>query len=300
MARVGLVTTGDEQIRAEDVDIAPVLDALRGVAIDAELAVWDDTLVDWAGFDLLIMRSPWDYSERLAEFLAWLDEVSQHRPVLNPPDVIRWNLDKVYLLDLQSRGVTIVPTTLCQDLNQVTEAVAGLDVDEVVIKPTVSAASRDTELLSTTSPRVRSLAERILGLGKTVMVQPAIDSVKEVGEIASLYFDGEFSHSIRKGPLLASGGGLLGGEYTEIIDPASPSAEVRGLCDVAMKAIESIRGERLGVRETLLYARLDTVEGPDGPLLLEAELFEPSYFLDTVPGSAQSFADAVVRRIAAL
>jgi hypothetical protein len=290
MARVALVTLADETLRAYDVDIAPIVSALGETGIGADLVAWDDD-VTWGDYDLLLMRSPWDYSERLEEFLAWLDRASAVAPVLNPPEVIRWNLDKAYLLELESAGVAIVPTTLCDDLDEVDAATAALDVDHVVVKPTVSAGSRDTELLERSSPRVAELATRILGLGKTVMVQPAIGSVQTEGEIASLYFDGEFSHAIRKGPLLAPGGGLLGGEYTEVVAPAVADAATRALCDRAVDVL------RQRWAEPLLYARLDTVAGPGGPLLLEAELFEPSYFADQAPGAALRYAEAVAGRL---
>ncbi len=290
MARVALVTVRDAWLRESDVDIEPVAAALGEVGVESDVVVWDDD-VAWGGYDLVLMRSPWDYSERLEDFLAWLDRASTATTVLNPPEVIRWNLDKAYVLELERAGVAVVPTTLCDDLDAVAAATAALDVEHVVVKPTVSAGSRDTELLERTSPRVHELAERIFGLGKTVMIQPAIASVQTDGEIASLYFDGVYSHSIRKGPLLAPGGGLLGGEYTEVITPAVADDATRALCDRAMEVL----GEKW--QEPLLYARFDTVAGPDGPLLLEAELFEPSYFADQAPGSALRYAGAVSRRL---
>jgi hypothetical protein len=49
-----------------------------------------------------------------------------------------------------------------------------------------------------------------------------------------------------------------------------------------------------------LYARLDLVETNEGPALLEAELFEPSYFVHTAPASEARFASAVLARLSML
>lgn len=280
--RVGLVTSTPEAMGEVDIDMEPLRAALGRAGIISEPVVWHDAAVDWASYDLLVLRSPWDYPDRPADFMEWLASVQT--PVLNDPQIIWWNLDKVYLLELAAAGVPIVPTTVCTDLNQVR---AALPDGEVIIKPTVSAGSRDTGLFGAGDPAAVDLAGVILDKGKVPMVQPAVPSVASVGEAALLFFGGEFSHAIRKGPLLERGGGLIGGEYVEQISSHLATEAELAVARAALAVIT----ERFG---TPLYARFDIVDaGPQGSLLLEAELFEPSVFVEYADGAADRFAAAI-------
>ena len=134
------------------------------------------------------------------------------------------------------------------------------------------------------------------------MVQPCIPGVAEVGERSVVYFDGSLSHTLAKGPLLALGGGLIGGEYRETITATTVTDAEHELADTVARVVPSIL-RRNGcdcASAVPLYARYDMVMSDDGPLLLEAELFEPCFFLHTSPGSEHHFAAAVARRLDAL
>lgn len=302
MPRVALVTTDPQVVADEEVDLPILLRELARVGVVAEAPVWHDSSVDWAGFDLIVMRSPWDYPERLEEFLAWLAAVREETEVLNCPDLIRWNLDKAYLLEVAADGVPVVETHLCDSIGSVTAAIDQVESDQVVLKPNVSVGSRDTGRFDRTDVSgPASLAKTILGSGRRVLVQPGVPSVSREGEIALVYFDGELSHSLRKGPILALGGGFIGGTYTEEISAARASAQERALGDLAISAVSrgATRNGCSCADPTPLYARFDLVAGEAGPLLLEAELFEPSYFLGTSPGSEAAFSRALMRRLAA-
>ena len=93
-----------------DEDMPPLLEALRGIGAEAQVADWDDPQVDWSRFDLALLRSTWDASIRRPEFLAWSERVAKLTTLLNPPAVIRWNTDKHYLADLVRAGVPTVPS----------------------------------------------------------------------------------------------------------------------------------------------------------------------------------------------
>ena len=132
---------------AADVDLPPLLEALTGAGLAAEAACWDDPDVDWSRFGLAVLRSPWDYVPRYAEFLAWLARVERLTTVLNPPDVVRWSTDKRYLHDLAAHGVAVVPTTFHEpDAPPPGPAhLVGPPADgDLVVKPVVSAGSKDT------------------------------------------------------------------------------------------------------------------------------------------------------------
>ena len=300
MSRIALVSHGITDPVYTDHDLPLLTDALAVAGIPARIVLWTDPSIVWQDFDLVVIRSPWDYPERPREFLDWLDSVAAVTTVLNAPDLIRWNIDKTYLRDIAAvSDVPLVPTTFCTTHAEVETACAAVDAARLVIKPSVSAGSQNTGLFEVGDPAALVLADLILDLGKTVMVQPAIDGVQEHGEHALLYFNGRFSHAISKGPLLAVGGGLLGGVYTEVVAGVDPSADERAVCDVLVTAIRAVLADRgLSDAESLpLYARIDVVDDPvKGPLVLEAELFEPSLFLHSDPDAVGNFVAALRER----
>ncbi|MET1051536.1 MAG: hypothetical protein ABWX65_02750 [Mycetocola sp.] len=301
MNTIALVSHGISDPAYVDTDLPLLVDGLTAAGFDANIVLWTDDTADWSRFDLVIIRSPWDYPWQAAEFLAWLDRVSDLAPVLNAPDLIRWNIDKLYLRDIASVSlVPLVPTVFCSTMDEVDSAIRGVGARRLVVKPSVSAGSQNTGLFDAGDREAGVLASHILSLGKTVMVQPAVEGVQERGEHALLYFNGRFSHAISKGPLLAVGGGLLGGTYTETIAPVEASDEERAVGDALIDAIGTVlRNRGLPASDALpLYARIDVVDDPvHGPQVLEAELFEPSLFVDMHEDAVAHFVDAVRERL---
>lgn len=254
--------------------------ALARLLPDARWVVWDDPDVDWGAFDLVVVRSPWDYQEQRDRFLAWADRVGPDR-LRNPPSVLRWNTDKRYLLELAEAGLPVVPT-------QLGVAAIADQRGPFVVKPTVSAGSRDTarfEADDRDRARARALAERIEAGGRTAMVQPYVPSVDERGETALLFLGGTYSHAIRKGPILERGAEPTEELFAaEEIRPRTPTDAERAVAEAVL--------DHVG-RDDLLYARVDLVEDPEGrPLVLELELTEPSLFFEHAPGSAETLARA--------
>lgn len=296
-ARIAFATTVLDGTEHEDVD-RPYHErsfAEAGIAVDHP--IWHDPAVDWSAYDLVVIRSTWDYTTRLADFQAWLDRVAATTRVANPPAVIRWNLDKRYLLELAERGVPVIPTDVAETAPGVADALARHGDREVVVKPVVSAGSRHTGRFRADAAAARALAEVIFAEGVAVMVQPFARSVAEAGEVSLVLFDGEVSHAFRKGPLLAAGGGFVGGAYREDISPREADADQRAVAARCDAAVRAVCRERLGVDEALLYARYDLVRLDDGrTALLEAELFEPAFFLNVAPAGAARFRRAVLER----
>ncbi|WP_258934446.1 hypothetical protein [Nesterenkonia pannonica] len=69
----------------------------------------------------------------------------------------------------------------------------------MVIKPSLSAGAVDTELLRADSLEAKALGARILGAGRTVMIQPEIPELSEGLEKAVYFIDGKHTHTIAKG-----------------------------------------------------------------------------------------------------
>lgn len=294
--RIAFVTTELGRVH-QDVDRPFHERSFAGSGATLEFPSWRDPGVDWSGYDLAVIRSTWDYVGARAEFAAWLGRAARAVPIHNPEAVIRWNLDKRYLRDLAERGVPTIPTRFAETREAVEAALERHGDAEVVVKPVVSAGSRHTGRFRADDPAARALAQTIRAEGLAVMVQPFATSVAEGGELAVVCFDGEPAHAFRKGPLLASGGGLLGGTYQERIRREEPDEAHRRAAAACAEAVRAHCAERLGVDRPLLYARYDLVRLDDGsPALLEAELFEPAFFLNVRPEAADPFRDAVLRR----
>lgn len=289
-AAVALVTA--RAARGLDEDMPPLTAALAAAGAQAQIADWDDPQVDWARFDLVVPRSAWDYAERLPEFLAWAERVDRLSILVNPLPVVRWNTDKHYLGELARAGAPVVPTWYVEpgeDAGRTLDELLGAEAcRELVVKPAVGAGARDArrhpraargEILAHVAP--------LLAAGRSVMLQPYLESVDTCGESALMYIDGGFSHAIRKGALLPSGAPSTAGLFApEEIVARTPRADELAAADRILAAAPFAR---------LLYARVDLLRDATGaPRLLELELTEPSFFLAHAPGSAVRFAAALL------
>lgn len=272
---------------ARDEDIGPLQEACLDAGVVAEVRAWDDPTVGWARYDAVLLRSPWDYMHRLPEFLAWCDRVETLSRLWNSPDVVRWNTDKRYLGDLAARGAPVIESHF---LAPGDDPAALPDFDEFVVKPTVGAGSMDAQrYLRADRAAALAHAARLLEAGRHVLVQPYLRRVDKEGETALLYFDGEFSHAIRKAPLLRRGQPPANTITAPgAVQPRDPSAAERAVADHVLARLPFGR---------LPYARVDLLPSDAGPQLLELELTEPALFLPYAPGAAARFAATLARRL---
>lgn len=276
-----------------DEDGPALLDALRHEGIDATPRSWDDEGVDWAAHDAVIVRCTWDYWFRRDEFIAWATRVGAQTRLLNDAPTLRWNTDKHYLVALAAAGAPVAPTAVLEP----GDALPPLR-GRTVIKPAVSAGAQDSGCFEAGDDAgAAALTARIHASGRAVLVQPYLDAVDSHGETALLFFDGVFSHAIRKAALLKPGEETAPSLFEpETITPRCPSAAERRAAEAVLAHFA-----RLSVGAVPpLYARVDLIAGDDGgPLLLELELTEPSLFLGYAEGAAARFASAVARRLVA-
>lgn len=283
--RIGLATCA--QYADLDVDDRLLLEPLARLGVTAEPAVWNDPAVDWARLDAVVLRSTWDYPERLDAFLAWVNAVPH---LLNAPPIVRWNVDKHYLLEMAGAGIPIVPTRIAEPGQSPAGRGWAPDWPEVVVKPTVSAGSRDTARFANDDTRLAALVGRIHAAGRAVMLQPYQPAVDTEGETSLIFIDGAFSHAIRKGPLLPPDGSVTAALFApEEITARVATPEEQSL---GRRVLEQVVA-RFGVP---LYARVDLLPGP---LLIEVELVEPSLFLEHAPGAAERFARAIATAVGA-
>jgi hypothetical protein len=280
---------------AEFTDDDRLLALLRERGVDASIESWDDNAVNWDVFDLVAIRSTWNYTHHYEKFLRWADAIG-HR-LHNPPALVRWNSDKRYLGDLADAGLAVVGTRF------VAPGDTPPHIDgEVVVKPTVSVGARSTGRFGPGRvDAARALIASITSTGRTAMVQPYYSSVDSDGEVAIVFIDGEPSHALLKRAVLRPD------EVAPIRDDAIGAAEAMydptlvlagSATDVQLRFARAVMAEvarRFGGPP--LYARVDQVRAADGsPVLLELEAIEPNLYFDQAPGVAERLADAMLAR----
>jgi hypothetical protein len=299
MPRIAFVTAIASATLDDDMPL--LLAACARLGLRAEVRAWDDFTVSWARYDAVVLRSPWDYHTRLPEFLRWCERVDRVTRLLNPLPVLRWNTDKHYLADLEAAGIAVVPTHFVEPDAEPLPALQAFlaafpQAAECVVKPTVSAGSSDTQRYR----REQAFAAanhigRLLDAGRSAMLQPYLDAVDISGETALLFFDGVFSHAVRKAALLRPNEAPA--DHTQLANAIAVREPEADELRLAERVLATLRTRNDGLP---LYARVDLIRDAEAqPRLLELELTEPSLFFDYVPGTADRFAMVLARRIEA-
>lgn len=280
--RVALATCVD--LPEPDPDAAPLSHELAAEKLAANLLAWDDPRADWTPYRMTVLRSTWNYPLQPAAFLDWAERTAAVSSLWNPLATVRWNLHKGYLLDLERRGIPIVPTTLLRQGTQ-TELRSVMEArgwDTAVVKPAVSAASYKTMRVDREHVEAGEAHFRELLAERDVLVQDYLPSVEGHGERALVWIDGELTHAVRKSPRFE-------GQDEAVSPEAVPIAA----------AERSLAGDTIdAVERDLLYARVDVAPGPDGrPVVMELELIEPSLFFPQSPQALARFVAGIRRRL---
>ncbi len=273
-----------------DDDLAvPPLEAL-GMSVDT--LPWREAGASLAGPALALVRSTWDYHRHVEDFLAALESMEGRGvQVENAIPLLRWNLDKRYLRWLEERGVPIVPTVWLDrglEPGTLSDRVAEVGGEEVVLKPVVGAGSDDTLRIPLAEAPAREKEALDLFRGRPLQLQPFLPVVVEEGEFSLIYLGGEFSHAILKTP--APGDFRVPEEHGSEIVRVEPEPALRAAADAALAAAGSVGRP--------LYARVDLVRMPDRWALMELELIEPSLYLRMDPDAPERFARVVAERLA--
>ena len=256
---------------------------LRQRGIELALIPWREP-TDWRQFDAVIVRSPWDYQSRFQEFLSVLRAIDRSGTALwNPLPLLEWNLHKSYLLELQARGVPIVPTIRAEKLTveRLRSWPGELGVEEIVIKPIVGAGAQCTHRLRfpwTPGAEDAAVADHV---NSEYLAQPFLPAIALEGEYSLIYFHGQLSHAILKTP--KPGDFRSQEEFGSQLVEVTPDAALRSHGDRVLAALSI----------TPLYGRVDLVRHRDEFLLMEVELVEPALYLSKSPGAAERFADAL-------
>ena len=257
--------------------------ALREAGAIVSPAIWNDGSVHWHEYDAVIIRSTWDYHFHPDKFRVLLDvlEAANVR-VFNSLDVVRWNMNKRYLLELQSKGVIIPRAYFAErgDELDIARIRSVIGMSEVVAKPEVSASAWNTRRYSLDSFNKRDEEElRQLLRTTNLVIQEFLPEVLSEGEWSMMFFGDQFSHAVRKFPAPKDFRVQeeFGGTYRHEPDP--PAA----LISQAKAAVAACKGE-------LLYARVDGIMRSETFIVMEAELLEPALFFEVDPAAPGRFA----------
>ena len=273
MKQIALVSyQGCPELTDDDRLLIPVL---RHLGVEAKCAVWD-AHVDWTQFDQVVLRSCWDYHLRANEFLDWIGRLEESAVrIQNSPSLIRWNVDKRYLRELDTAGASIPQTVWIDDCEEVSvhEILAARGWESAVVKPTVSASAHNLRRVFKGEPLVR--------LKGPAMVQEFIPEILSAGELSLVFIGGRYSHSVIKRP---SPGDFrvqwqFGGDAL--------------LAEASEPTIEAVTKVLAALPDQPLYARVDGIECKDGFVLMEMELIEPVLFLG-IASASERFAKGIV------
>jgi glutathione synthase/RimK-type ligase-like ATP-grasp enzyme len=243
--------------------------------------IWDDSEVDWSSFDIVLIRSTWDYYLKPVEFKNWISQfINSKTRLINSAEMVLKNSHKFYLKELANKGVSIIPTIFSSEKIELEKLKMW---EKIVIKPAVSAGSHETEIFE-----VNMLTQEVLD-NKTRtgdwLVQPFLEEIKDAGEISMLFFGGNFSHAIQKVP--KSGDFRVQKQFGAQYLKFEPSTTLLSIA----KNIVEIAGKES------VYARIDGVMTQNGFLLMEVEMIEPDLFFEHTLDGPNRFVEAVLKEL---
>lgn len=274
------------------------MDDLGGYATSEHLAVavletrgWRVEMVpwrrdaDWGRFAAVVIRSPWDYQQAPEAFLATLARIEgAGARLLNPLSIVRWNLDKVYLLELADRGVPVIPTRHGPRLvaGDIERLARELGTRELIVKPTVGAGAKGVFRLAAPFDDEQAQAALRHYAAAPYLAQAFLPAIVTEGEVSVFYFGGRYSHAILKTP--KAGDFRVQPQYGSTITAIEPDGGMRRAVEATLQSVPA----------DLLYARVDLARLPDGSWgLMELEVVEPNLYFEMHAQAPRNFADAL-------
>lgn len=282
-----------------------LVEALGACGLDADRKVWSDPSIDWSLADALVLRTTWDYFDRWEEFQRWLQAAQKVTTLINPAACLHWNLDKHYILDLEKAGIPVVPSVIHRKQSEFPweKACQTLPWDDLVIKPTVSGAAKDTyratlsqgewHLAPAHSDTVEDLWASLLDR-QDMMVQPFLPSVVAEGELSLMWLGGTVTHAVKK--QAKPGDFRVQDDHGGTVVTHDMTSEERAFAEHAMDVTVDVMAQRdMGIP---LYARVDMVRDLYGSWAVsELEMVEPELWFRVCPEAALVLAQAITEHL---
>ena len=262
--------------------------ALEKKGLNVDITYWDNPSYDWSKTKSVFLKTIWDYLEKLEEFSRWLDEVRNQTQFINSYELVKWNIDKHYLKDLELKGINTVPTYFANQYSQesLSHITKNMGWKNIVIKPAISAAAFQTFKIVEGQINANEELFQELIKNRDMLVQPFFSTISELGEASLMIFDGKFSHAILK--KAKKGDFRVQDDFGGTVHDYSPSKDEVAFALKVFKACDSMP----------LYGRADIVwDQKKNIYLSELEIIEPELWLRNHPKSAESIAEAVFMNI---
>ena len=287
MPHVRLVTAAVLPI--PDPDLPRLAAALTARGLEVDVAEWSDATVQWGTSPVTVLRSPWDYVERLDEFLAWTETISARTTLWNPAPLVRWNTHKAYLLELAAAGAPVVPTVMLQHASAASlDGIADAQGwNTVVVKPAVAVGGNGAGRFEVGVAAGQAHLDDLLAAGD-VLVQQYAPAVETEGELSVVLFDGQASHAVRKTP--------AAGDF-RIHEHYGGRFQLAELADAPVELAERVCTV---LPMPTLYARVDLLPIAGRWHVVEVEVTEPRLFLEHDPVGAERLVDAIITRLPAV
>ena len=259
-------------------------DALERQGFSVMGAPWDGPRAAFDGAAAVVIRSTWGYYRASDAIRGWTEAMAAACRLFNPIALVRWNLRKDYIASLAAASVRVPQTHFVACESAAIEKVfAETGWSRAVVKPMTGASGYSVELV--TPERVGEAVSRLAGEARLsgVLVQEFLPEIAN-GELSLIYFNGAFSHAVRKRP--PQGEFRVNSRFGATRSAETPSREVTEQGAAALRALP----------EPPLYARVDGVVRDGALIVIEVVVLEPALFLEFVPLAAERFADATIAR----
>ncbi|WP_437191484.1 ATP-grasp domain-containing protein [Planctomicrobium sp. SH527] len=279
-ATIALITSSE--MCDVDRDMDALIAELQRLHISAAAVAWETPGVNWADFSLVLIRSPWNYHERLTEFLAWAKQVDQVTKLMNPLPLIRWNSHKSYLLELQRDGIPMIPTQFIERGSRF--SVEQLPEGELIAKPAIGIGSSGIIKGQKSDEHVLERLHALTQQGD-VLVQPFSPNIQTEGETSLIFFGGEYSHAVRKIP--TSGDFRVQAQHGGTAEQVEPTSAQRLLAEKTIAQLQY----------PVAHARVDMIHWDEHPVLMELEAIEPDLFLRESATAIKRYAATIKKLI---
>jgi glutathione synthase/RimK-type ligase-like ATP-grasp enzyme len=260
------------------------VESLKSLGVEVTPLPWDVETTAWSSFDLVVLRSCWNYHLLPEKFEQWLERMEKEKVKLsNSSSIVRWNLHKEYLQELEEKGVSLLETVWAEKGCKVnlSSILKEKKWEKAVVKPAISAGSFNTFLISKEGAEQHQQQFESLVSQYDLLIQKFMPEIQTEGEWSLIFFNKKFSHAVIKRPV--ENEFRVQHDFGGTATHKEPSSFLLKQAEKILSLIE----------EHLLYARVDGVISDSKFLLMELELIEPVLFLDKKNGSADSFAQAM-------
>lgn len=265
-----------------------LINAFESLQLSAGRVSWADDSFDWSSVKAAVIRGTWDYVSRLSEFQQRLQLISDKTRLINPYELVQWNIDKHYLSQLAARGIRTVPTKYYEqgDSASLTTIIQENRQKPIIIKPVISASASNTyKVQGDNAAEIQEVMNRLLA-HQAMMVQPFQENVTSQGEFSFVVIDGAYTHAVQKTPKK---------DDFRVQDDFGGSAREHKASKAEIRFAEQVVA---ACEPRPTYARVDALIDNDGELaLMELELIEPELWFRLCPSAAKVLAESIVRTV---